>query len=268
MVLSCSSSSVLTGQEGAIYFQPAGTQFCLLDNTSFPAGQLITVPSSHDYAVGDPVVFAEEGASVLDTALSAGATYVIVAKTATTISVAASGDATNTPITLNGDGGTGTADTPGPKNHIKIDFAEFATVCQVKSFSLELTREELDTTTLPCGFDGGGGGKYAQFRKTQAGYASGSGSMSVQFTDDQTSMANRLLANVMLRNQAGAEVKLYISHVANATGTAPDDSKSLYVQAPISITSMSLQVTPDDATVAELNYSISGQPSSILGVDL
>lgn len=267
MPISC-SQSVLTGQEGAIYFQPAGTQHCLRDNSDFPAGELIKVPSNHDYAIGDPVVFAEEGAGVLDTALSAGATYVIVAKTAGTISVAASNDLTYTPITLNGDGGTGTADTPGPKNHIKIDFAEFATVCQVKMFSLELTREELDTTTLPCGFDGSGGGKYAQFRKTQAGYASGSGNMTVQFTDDQTSMANRLLANVMLRNQAGAEVKLYVNHVANAAGDAPDDAKSIYVQAPISITSMSLQVTPDDPTTAELSYSINGQPSSLLGIDM
>ena len=266
MPIAC-SQSVLTGQEGAIYFQPAGTQFCLRDFADFPVGDSISVPTDHDYALGDPVVFAEEGSAVLDSALSAGVTYVIVAKTPNTITVAAEGDATYTPITLNGDGGTGTADTPGAKNHIKIDFAEFATVCQVKMFSLELSREELDTTTLPCGL-GTGSGKYAQFRRTQAGYASGSGSMSVLFTDDQTSMANRLLANVMLRNQAGAEVKLYVSHVANAAGTAPDDSKSLYLQAPISITSMSLSVSPDDATTAELNYSVNGQPSSLFGIDL
>jgi len=261
------SQSILTGQEGAIYFQPAGTQFCLRDFADFPVGDSISVPTDHDYALGDPVVFAEEGSAVLDSALSAGATYVIVAKTPNTITVAAEGDATYAPITLNGDGGTGTADTPGAKNHIKIDFAEFATVCQVKMFSLELQREELDTTTLPCGL-GTGSGKYAQFRRTQAGYASGSGSMSVLFTDDQTSMANRLLADVLLRNQAGAEVKLYVNHVANATGTAPDDSKSLYLQAPISITSMSLSVSPDDATTAELSYSVNGQPSSLLGIDL
>jgi hypothetical protein len=266
MPISC-SQSVLTGQEGAIYFQPAGTQFCLQDFSDFPAGTAITVPNSHDYAVGDPVIFTEEGSGVLDTGLSAGATYVIVAKTATTITVAAQADSTFTPIVLKGDGGSGTADTPGAKNHVKIDFAEFGTVCQVKSFSLELTREELDVTTLPCGL-GSGGGKYAQFRSTQPGYASGTGSMSVMFTEDQSSMANRLLANVMLKSQQGAEVKLYVSHVANSTGTAPDDSKSIYVQAPISITSMSVNVGPDDATMAELSYSISGQPTQLFGIEL
>jgi hypothetical protein len=266
MPISCSSSS-LTGQEGAIYFQPAGTQFCLKDFSDFPAGTAITVPSDHDYSVGDPVLFSEEGSGKLDTGLSAGTTYVIVATTTTSITVAAEGDTTYTPVTLKGDGGTGTADTAGAKNHVKVDFAEFGGVCQVKQFSLELTREELDVTTLPCGLNGGGG-KYAQFRQTQAGYAAGSGSMTVLFTADQTSLANRLLANVMLRSQSGAEVKLYVSHVANASGTAPDDGKSIYVQAPISITSMSLNVSPDEATTAELSYSISGQPTALLGIEL
>jgi len=31
---------------------------------------------------------------------------------------------------------------------------------------------------------------------------------------------------------------------------------------------MSLNVTPDDATTAELNFSISGQPTSLLGIEL
>ena len=76
------------------------------------------------------------------------------------------------------------------------------------------------------------------------------------------------MANTLLRSQAGAEVKLYVNHVADATGTAPDDSKSLFVQAPISITSMSITVNPDDATTAELNYSINGQPSMLFGTEM
>ena len=266
MAISCSSSS-LTGQEGAIYFQPAGTQWCLSDFTDFPAGTKITVPGDHDYKAGDGVVFAEEGAAKLDTALSAGVTYVIVATTATSITVAAEGDATYAPIVLKGDGGTGTADSVGAKNHIKVDLSEFGAICACKEFSIELTREELDVTTLPCGVSGGGG-KYAQFKRVQSGFASGSGSMTVLFSDDQTSLANRMLANVMLRSQAGAEVKLYVNAVSNSAGNAPDDSKSLYIQAPISITGMNLTVNPDDATSAELSFSISGQPSALLGIEL
>jgi hypothetical protein len=258
MPVAC-SSSVLTGVDGSIYFEPAGTQYCLLDHTDFSAGTSITVPAGNDYRVGDPVVFRAEGTSKLDTALTAGTTYHVVARTATTIGVSATTG--GTAITLNGDGGTGTADTTGAANHIGIDYAEFAAVCMVKSFEISLEREEIDTTTLPCGV-GGGSSFQAPFRTMQAGYASGSGSMSVQFTEDQTTLANRLLSNSMRKNQAGAEVRLFVNAVDDGTGK-PDLTKSLYIQAPISIMGFSLSVTPEDVTTAELSFSLSGQPSHL-----
>lgn len=169
---------------------------------------------------------------------------------------------------------TGTAtltareDTPGDKNHVGLSFSEFAAVCAVRTFSINLEREDIDITTLPCGL-GNKGGKYANFRVTQAGYASGSGSMEVLFTSDQTSLANRLLANSMLRSQAGAMVKLYVETVAGsgANEGRPDDTASLYIEAPISIGGMQLQVSPSDATTATVNFSLSGQPKHMLGVD-
>lgn len=260
MPVACSTTA-LTGQDGAIAFQPAGTQFCLLDHTDFPAGASITVPAVNDYRLGDVVKFKVEGSAKLDTALTAGTEYHVVARTSTTIGVSAT--AGGTAITLNGDGGTGTADTPGAVNHIAIDVSDYDSVCQVREFSIDITREELDVTTLPCGANGGGASKYASFRKTQAGYASGTGTMSVYFTDDQTSLANRLLANVMLKSQQGAAVKLYVNAVAG-TGGAIDDTKSLLIESDISITSMSLSVNPDDATTAELSFSIVN-PKNILG---
>lgn len=264
MPIAC-STQVLTGQEGAIYFQPAGTQFCLQDASDFKIGTQITVPGSNDYRVGDAIVFIEEGTGALDTALAAGTTYFIVARTGTTITVSAiEGGA---PITLKGDGGVAGVDTAGVANHIKVDFAEYLTACQVKSFNLEITREELDTTTLPCGFSSGGN-KYAQFRSTQSGYASGSGSLTIQFTQEQEGIASRVMANTLLKSQAGAEVKMYVNHVADSTGVAVDDMASNYVQFPISITSMSITVNPDDATTAELNFAMSGQPTAMFGAEL
>lgn len=258
MPVAC-SSTVLTGVDGSIYFEPAGTQFCLLDHTDFPAGADITVPSDNDFRVGDPVVFTVEGSAKLDTALTAGSQYFVTKRTATAIQVSAT--AGGTAITLNGDGGTGTADTAGAANHIGIDYAEFAAVCQVKSFSLDLSREEIDTTSLPCGL-GGGSGAAAPFRTMQAGYASGSGTMTVQFTEETQSLANRLLSNSMRKNQAGAEVRLFINTVDDGTGKA-DLGKSLYIQAPISIMGFSVSVAPEDVTTAELNFSVSGQPSKL-----
>ena len=268
MPVACSTSA-LTGQEGSIYFKPAGTKFCLLDHTDFPAGTpaKITVPTDHDYKVGDSVKFTEEGSANLDSGLVAynttPTTYLVSAVGDSDITItAANGDA----LTLAGDGGTGSEDTPGDVNHIRIELADFQVVCQVREFSVEITREELDVTTLPCDpCAAGGSGKYAQFRKTQSGYASGTGSMTVYFTDDQTGLANRLLANVMLRSQEGAEVKLYVN--TSCSGGQVVDESSIYIESGISISSMSLSVNPDDATTAELSFTINN-PKHILTADI
>ena len=100
----------------------------------------------------------------------------------------------------------------------------------------------------------------------QAGYASGSGSMEVQFTSDQTALANRLLANSMMRNQSGAEVRLFINTVEGAVQGDPDLSKSLYIEAPISIMGFSLSVSPEEVITASLNFNLSGQPTKLLGI--
>lgn len=263
MPVACSTSS-LTGQEGSIFFQPAGTDFCLLDFTDFPAGTSITVPTDNDYRVGDQVVFTEVGTANLDTALTAGTAVFVVARTDTTIQVSAT--AGGTAITLNGDGGTGSADTADTAaNHINIDMADFSVVCQVREFSVEITREELDVTTLPCS-TANLGSKYAAFRTVQAGYASGTGSMTVYFTAEQTSLANRLLSNVLLKSQEGAAVKLYVNTVSDGAGGV-DDAESLFIESEISINSMSLGVNPDDPTSAELSFSIIN-PTTILGTSV
>ena len=269
MPVACNTSA-LTGQEGSIFFKPAGTQFCLLDFTDFPAGDLITVPTDNDYRVGDAVAFYQEGTANIDSALTASTlgsvtAYYITAIGAGNNTITVSATNGGSAVTLQGDGGAAGADTPGDANHIKIAPAEFAVVCQVREFSVEISREELDVTTLPCDPCSTGGGKYAAFRKTQSGYASGTGSMTVYFTDDQTSLANRLLANVMLRSQEGAQVKLYIN--TECTSGAVDDANSIYIESGISITSMSLSVTPDDATSAELSFTIN-DPKHILTTDI
>jgi len=275
MPVSCSSTA-LTGQSGSIWFTPAGTSYCLEDFTDFPAGALITVPTDNDYRIGDTVVFEEEQGGNLDTALTAStpdtnpAAYTVywvvaVAADRTTISVSATQG--GTAVTFNGDGGTGSANSSTPA-HIGIFYYPYGAVCAVREFSLEISREEIDVTTLPSGTGTGTSSKYAAFRKVQSGYASGTGQMTVYFTDDQSTLANRLLSNVVLKDQNGAAVKLYVDTVAGAETVAgvlqPNDTESLYVEADISITSMSLSVNPDDATTAEVSYTIMN-PKNILG---
>ena len=272
MPVACSTSA-LTGQEGSIFFKPAGTKFCLLDYTDFQAGQDIIVPTDSDYRVGDAVKFTVEGSATLDSALTAGDVYYVSAiDTINSAKIRVSATNGGAAVTLNGngglnndDGGNLEADTAGAANHIKIEPADFAVICQVREFSVEISREELDVTTLPCDPCSTGGNKYASFRKTQSGYASGTGSMTVYFTDDQTSLANRLLANVMLKSQEGAQVKLYVN--TECSGGSVSDADSIYIEAGISITSMSLSVTPDDATSAELSFTIN-DPKHILSTSI
>lgn len=251
MPIACSSSA-LTGQSGSVYYTPSATDFCLQDYTDFPAGDAITVPATHDFRVGDPVIFTAEGGGSIDTALTAGDQYYVVVSAAATISVSTTKG--GTAITLNGDGGTGTADSAG---HINVKFDPFQAVCSVQSFSIDIEREELDTTTLPCGVGGSGGGKYAAFRKTQPGYASATGTMTVFFTDNQLEIGQRMLDNVMLRDQAGARVRLFNNTISDGGDPpAPDLTASSFIEGDITMTGVSLSVNPDDPQTAEVTFSV------------
>ena len=132
-------------------------------------------------------------------------------------------------------------------------------VCQVRSVSLDLSREELDTTALPCSTNDTNASCDAPFRTTQSGYTSGSGTMEVMFTSDQGSLANRLLASSLRADQGGAEVKLYIDTVAGTGG--PDDTQSMFISGPITLLGFSLNVTPGEVTTATVNFTFSGQPT-------
>jgi hypothetical protein len=177
------------------------------------------------------------------------ACYYVVAKGDEWISVST---VMNGPaISMRGDGGTGSEDTELPA-HILIELCDWYTVCNVRSFSAELSRDELDITTLPCD-TGVGCDKLAQFRATQAGYAELDGTMEVYFTCDQDNIANRLLGASLLKSQQGARAKLYVCSQTDGTGQ-PDDSSSLFIDIDIAITGMSFEVNPDDPTTAELTF--------------
>ena len=188
---------------------------------------------------------------------ASGMSYYVVGTGKTTngeewieVGVAANGAA----IAMNGDGGTGAADSDAPA-HINIRLADWFSVCGVREFSLEIERDELDVTTLPCS-DGGDDGctRLAAFRSTQAGYASATGTMSVYFTCDQENIANRLLGSSLLKSQSGATVRLYVC--TKYENNQVDNDASLFVEAEISITGMSFSVNPDDPTTGELSFSV------------
>nr|BAR34295.1 phage major tail protein 2 [uncultured Mediterranean phage uvMED] len=251
MPLQCSASA-LTGQTGSVYYQPAGTDYCLKDFTDFPAGNDITVPVESDYQIGDPVTFAAAGAAALDTALTDGTTYYVVALGSGSIQVAAA--AGGTAITLNGDGGTGSADTSGVANHINVTYAEWAAIASVNNWSLSIEREQLDVTTLPAGVTNSS--KYAPSRAFVPGYATYSGTMALYFSDNP-GLGARLQSNILLKSQAGAKVRLFNNTVSDGAATpAPDLAASSWVEGDITMTSLSFEVSPDDPQQGEVEFTL------------
>ena len=85
------------------------------------------------------------------------------------------------------------------------------------------------------------------------------------FTADQASLANRLMANAMLKDSTAA-VKLYVNAVAG--GATIDDTASSYFEGEISLQGFSISVNPDDAITAEISFSLAAQPKAIFGVTL
>ena len=247
------STSALSGAEGSVSFVPAGTSACLRDFTDFPAGTAISVSSVHDFRVGDSVTFAVEGAAVIDGGLTADTPYFVVGLTGESISVSVADG--GPAVTLQGDGGTGTADTPGTSNHISIAISDYLSTCQVASWTCDLSRDEIDVTTLPCGPSVAGGRKYAPTKQFVPSYLDGSGSMTVFFTPDQNSLSNRLMSNSLLTTQDGAKVKLYVSN-----------STDQYIESEIVLMGFSTGVSPDDATQAEVNFRLTNV-TKVFGTD-
>jgi len=238
---------------------PAGTSVCLKDYTDFPAGSpaVITVPTGHGFLNGDVVQFTEENSASLDSALSTGTDYNIVATTTSTVTVELS-SALGSAITLTGDGGTGSADS-APPAHINMALTEFQTVCNVTAFDLSLDREQLETTSLscdPCAANDG----LAPFKTYQPGYIDGTGSMTVQFDASQSSISSRFLKSSLAADQTGAQVRLYINTVC--TGGQIDNTLSGYIEAPVTILGFSFTVSPDEVTTATVNFALRGQPTT------
>jgi hypothetical protein len=180
----------------------------------------------------------------------------------------ASGDAIDKTAPGTAFAGTATLTTAreNTTGHINIKYADFDVVCMVQEWSMDFSRESIDITTLPCS-TGGEADKYASFRTTMPGYASGSGSMSVLFSGNQTSLSGRLISNSLLKSQAGATVKLYVNAIEGSGGKM-DDTLSSYIEAPVSLEGFSISVNTSDAIVATINFSLSGPPSHLFNLSL
>ena len=207
-----------------------------------------------------------------------------------TIAIGSSGEVTSVTITSGGSGyadgdtlrleaenGMGTdalitvnsanvASVRGNSNEGSYTFrlCDFQTVCGVRSFSIDLSRDELDVTTLPCSVSEACGKELASFRKTQAGFATATGTLEVYFTCDNESIQNKILQGSLQRTQGGATVRLYVCTKTDAQGEIDVDS-SLFIEADIQLLGMSFSVDPDNPTTATINFGVT-QVNSAFGL--
>ena len=110
MAIQC-GTSVLTGQDGSIWFKPAGTTACLKDFTDFPSGaEGIILPPTSDFKVGDRIKFEVQGGATLDSAVNQSNTYVIGGTIGLRTRITS---LAGTAVNFAGDGGTA-PDAKGP----------------------------------------------------------------------------------------------------------------------------------------------------------
>lgn len=251
MPVAC-GNSVLTGTSGSVAITPAGTSVCLQDFTDFPAADpgKITLPQGQGFLVGDAVTFTVEGDATLVTELTAGNTYYIVNITSDKAQVSSSKGGTALAFTQ--------ALTEDSSGHINMKMSEFQTVCNVTAFDLNLDREQIETTSLSCNPCASSDG-LAPFKTYQPGFIDGTGSLTVQFDDSQTSISSRLLKSSLAKDQNGAQVRLYINTVC--TNGEIDNDKSGYIEAPVTILGFSFSVSPEEVTSATVNFALQGQPT-------
>jgi hypothetical protein len=248
-------ATVLSGTSGALYYSPAGTTATFGTADVNDTTDVITIDTYLNLKVGDPVKFSvvntETGAAgtgTLPAGLTAGTVYYVIGYTAATGALTVSATLGGASVAITD---TGTAVAP---NAFKVAYSAPAAVGSVREWSFEITRSEIDVTTI-----GQTLGQYAPFRSYITGFADGSGSATVYTTDDDTNLSNRMVEDVLQRQQVGATMKLYIDRVVS--GGSVDDTLSRSITVPVILTSASLTVNPDDGQSVEIAFRPSDTPT-------
>ena len=241
-------ATVLSGTSGALYYTPAGTSVTTLTAAAFPTtGGNITVGSYLGFKVNDPVTLTYPVGATVTNAIPAGAYFVKTYDAATGVLTVSS--------TAGGSAVTATAAPTGfGAGFASIVYTAPAAVGSVREWSFEITRAEIDVTTI-----GQEAGQYTPFRTYIPGFADGSGSATVYTTDDDTNLASRMIEDVIQRTQNGASMKLYIDRVVSS-GTV-NDTLSRSISVPVILTSASLTVNPDDGQSVEIAFRPSAAPT-------
>ena len=240
-------ATTLSGTSGALYYKPAGTDSTFTASNVTNASNNIMVGTYRNFKVNDKVSFGTGSGGTLPGGLSASTDVFIRTYTASTGIATFSATAGGTELALTDDGTDGT--TP-----FTIKFAEFQAVGDVREWSFEITRDEIDVTTI-----GQTLGQFAPFKTYITGFADGEGSATIYTTDDDTTIASRLAEDVIQRIQTGVQFKLYIDRVLSSGSV--DDTASRSIEMEAVLTSASFNVNPDDAQSIEVSFRPSAVPT-------
>jgi hypothetical protein len=242
--------TVLSGTSGALYYKPAGTTGTFGTTGVNTADDEITIEPYLNLRVGDPVEFSVvnsqtggSGTGSLPAGLSAATTYYVIAYTASSGVLKVSATAGGAAVDITN---IGTAAAP---NEFQVAYADYAAVGQVQSWSFEISRAEIDVTVI-----GQTAGQYAPFRAYIPGFADGSGTATVYVTNEDSALSNRMVEDVLQRQQVGCGFKLY----TDKQGT---EALSRSIAMDAVLLTASLNINPDDAQQVEITFRPSGAPT-------
>lgn len=242
--------TVLSGTSGALYYKPAGTTGTFGESGVNTSTETITVETYLNFKVGDPVKFrvvnsqtGAAGSGTLPSPLSDATTYYVIAYTASTGALQVSATAGGSAVNLADDG------TVAAPNEFEVYYADYAAVGQVQSWSFEISRAEIDVTTI-----GQTAAQYAPFRAYIPGFADGSGTATVYVTNEDSALSNRMVEDVLQRQQVGCAFKLY-------TDKQSTEALSRSIAMDAVLLSASLNINPDDAQQVEITFRPTGVPT-------
>jgi len=248
------ATTVLSGTSGALYYKPAGTRGTFAPADVSTANDTVTVETFLNFKVGDPVKFSvvnQQGGTpsgTLPTGITAGTTYFVIGYTASTGVLQVSATLGGSTISITA---AGTATSP---NEFQVAYGDYAVVGQVRNWTFDIERSEIDVTTI-----GQTPGQFVPFRSYIAGFGDGSGSADVYMTNEDAAMSNRMIQDVLQRQQGGAAIKLYIDRVYS--GGSLSDTLSRFIEFDAVLTSASMNVNPDDAQSVAVNFRPAATPS-------
>jgi hypothetical protein len=242
--------TVLSGTSGALYYKPAGTIGDFGETNVSVANDEITVEQYLNFKAGDPVKFrvvntqtGAAGSGTLPAPISSATTYYVLSYVAATGVLTVSTSAGGTILAITDDG------TIAAPNKFEVFYADYAAVGQVQNWSFEISRAEIDVTTI-----GQTAGQYAPFKAYIPGFADGNGSASVFVTSEDGALSNRMVEDVLQRQQVGAAFRLYTDK-----GTTEALSRSIAMDAVL--LSATLSINPDDAQMVEITFRPTGAPT-------